>query len=479
MIKLYNTYTKTKEDFKPLKEGFVGMYGCGVTPYKPAHLGHAMQAVIFDVIRRYFEHKGYNVTYVRNYTDVDDKIIKAALELGISPLAHAKNIINQNDADFDKLRIRRADIEPKVSENIQEIIELTQRLIDKEMAYATTAGNVYYKVRNFANYGKLSNQKIDDLLNGTRKEVEADKKDPLDFALWKTAGTDEIFWESPWGKGRPGWHIECSAMSNRYLGDHFDIHGGGEDLVFPHHENEIAQSAAAHHGEFANYWLHNGLLMVGNEKMSKSLGNDISIKTWLENYHPETIRYLILTNHYRSHVQFVSERYAEATEKVYTIYNLLGQAENITQHTNMDARLYNGILEEFENYMDNDFNTVQVVALLNRIAKEITNQLVAEKNRKPEVLKSFVEGMKKIGSILGLFDLDPIAVLREMKALEIKKRGLNVKDIENQLDSRKSLRAEGKYKEADQVRMALVALGIKIQDTQHTTEWDFDFSSKL
>jgi cysteinyl-tRNA synthetase len=472
MIRLYNTYTRSKEEFTPVFPGEVRIYGCGVTPYKPAHLGHAMQAVIFDVIRRFFEYKGYKTTYVRNYTDIDDKIIDVANELEISPLAHSKNIMRQSDEVFDKLRIRRADVEPKVSETIPDIIKLIQELIDKGYGYVTPEGNVYYSVRKFKNYGKLSNQNLDDLMHGTRKEVEPDKKDPLDFALWKKSRNDEIFWESPWGKGRPGWHIECSAMSSKFLGDQFDIHGGGEDLVFPHHENEIAQSEAAHDGKFANYWMHNGLLMVGNEKMSKSLGNDISIKTWLENYHEETIRYLILTNHYRSHVQFVPERYAEANEKVYTSYKTLQKAQELTEHLAADPKLLHGLMDEFDEYMSNDFNTVLVTAMLNRLIKELSTQTNLTRT------KTYVEAINNIGKIIGLFDLNPALVLKEMNEIELKKRNLDVAAIDQKIAERKALRAEGKYQEADAVRKELLSQGIKVQDTELGTEWEFDFSKE-
>ncbi len=253
MLKIYNTLTREKELFKPIKPGVVGIYACGTTPYKSPHLGHAMQAILFDIIRRYLEYKGFKVTYVRNYTDVDDKIINEANKLGIDPLKLSSKIIKESDEAFELLRIRRADYEPKVSEHIENIIAMAQLLIEKGFAYQTKDGNVYFRVKKFKPYGKLSNQKTDNLRHGTRKDIETDKEDVLDFALWKNSKPNEIFWESPWGKGRPGWHIECSVMSLEKLGKHFDIHGGGADLMFPHHENEIAQSEAAHDGVFANY----------------------------------------------------------------------------------------------------------------------------------------------------------------------------------------------------------------------------------
>jgi cysteinyl-tRNA synthetase len=477
-MKIYNSYSKKKEEFIPIATGKVGMYGCGITPYKPSHLGHAMQAVIFDVMRRYFEYQGYQVTYVRNYTDVDDKIINTARSLHVNALDHARNIMEQCERDFKALRVRSSDVEPKVSDHIPDIIRLVSKLIDKKLAYATNLGNVYYIVRKFLNYGHLSNQNIDSLQHGTRKQVEQDKKDPLDFALWKTADNeDEIYWDSPWGKGRPGWHIECSAMSEKYLGMHFDIHGGGGDLMFPHHENEIAQSEAAHDCTFANYWIHNGLLMVGKEKMSKSLNNDVSLKDWLQLYHPETIRYLILTNHYRSHVQFVSKRYIEANKKVYQIYNILYLAQKATTSLAIDADIFNELIKEFEAYMDNDFNTVQVIAMINKLVGDIAQELEKNNDQSKDLRKvqTYYTFIIKVGTILGLFDLEPETVIQEMKHLELSKRSLTTDQIERQIDERNLMRATGDYTGADKVRNSLLQQGISIADSSTKTNWDISF----
>jgi cysteinyl-tRNA synthetase len=461
-MRIYNTYTKTKEEFIPVKSQELGMYGCGVTPYKPSHLGHAMQAVTFDVIRRYFEYKGYKVIYVRNYTDIDDKIVDAAKNLGVNPLEHSKNIMAQCELDFRALRVRTADFEPKVSEHIPEILELIKLLLDKGYAYVTDTGNIYYSVRKFPDYGKLSNQNLDEVRHGTRKEVELDKKDPLDFALWKASENGETYWDSPWGNGRPGWHIECSAMSTKYLGKHFDIHGGGGDLLFPHHENEIAQSIAAN-GVFANYWIHNGLLMVGNDKMSKSINNDIAIKDWLKLYHSEVIRYLILTNHYRSHVQFNAKRYIEAGKKVYETYKSLRNVQPYDEEA-IDQGQFKDLVAEFESYMDNDFNTVPVIAMIHRV--------LADKDMS---LATNMEFIKTAGNVIGLFDLEPQSVLAEMEQLELAKAGVTADFINQQIKERLKLRASGKFQETDNLRSQLADKGISLLDGGTNTTWEPSF----
>ncbi len=475
-MKIYNTLNNKKEEFIPIEKSKVKIYGCGVTPYKPSHLGHAMQAVTFDIIRRYFEYKGNEVVYVRNYTDIDDKIINAAREIGIPPLQHSKNIIKRCEMDFEALRVRKADFEPMVSETIPEIITFIQNLIDKDMAYATNKRNVYYKVKKFQEYGKLSNQNIKELKHGTRKEIEKDKKDSLDFALWKSSNDEDFSWDSPWGKGRPGWHIECSAMSKKFLGEHFDIHGGGGDLIFPHHENEIAQSEAVSEGTFANYWIHNGLLMVGKDKMSKSLKNDVSIEEWLKVYHSEVIRYLIITNHYRSHIQFVSERYSEANKKVYQIYTVLKKADEvICDFKDLNTLEYDKLIQEFENSMDNDFNTVLVVAQIHRIIKLINSSLLDQKSIDKLMLNTYVVFIRTIGEVLGLFDLKPSLVLEQIKALELSKRKIDKQMILDLVEERKRYKLLGDYITADKIRDKLRLFGITVSDTEIGTTWDLDF----
>lgn len=475
-IKIYNTLTKSKEQFVPVNPGVVGIYGCGVTPYKPSHLGHAMQGVIFDVIRRYFEYKGYKTTYVRNYTDIDDKIVNKARELGIQPLEHSKRIIEQCDKDFEALRVKRADFEPKVSETIPEIINTIEILIEKEYAYVTNLGNVYYSVRKFKDYGKISHQNIEDLQHGVRKDVEEDKKDPLDFVLWKSGEEGFKFWDSPWGHGRPGWHIECSSMSVKYLGKHFDIHGGGGDLIFPHHENEIAQSMIANDGHFANYWIHNGLLMVGKDKMSKSLNNDVSIGDWLKIYHPDVIRYMILTNHYRSHVQFVPERYTEASKKVYEVYTAMDLLVNL-RGVSHDQSMLSELLHNFESNMDNDFNTVPVIASILDLSSKIPVLVTGTSEQKSQAV-TIGKFISTVGQVIGLFDLEAEKVLADIKALELQKRGIKQENITDLLRFREVARNAKDYSKSDEYRKQLLQMGIKVQDEQGKTSWDIDFGGQ-
>jgi cysteinyl-tRNA synthetase len=473
-MKIHNTLKNRKEEFIPIETGKVRMYGCGVTPYKPSHLGHAMQAVIFDIIRRYFEYKGNQVTYVRNYTDIDDKIINAAKEIGIPPLQHSENIMKRCDADFEALRVRKADYEPKVSETIPEIISFIQDLIAREIAYTTDKGNVYYSVKKFQGYGKLSNQNIDELRHGTRKEIEEDKKDSVDFALWKSSKDEGFSWDSPWGKGRPGWHIECSAMSKKFLGEYFDIHGGGGDLVFPHHENEIAQSEAVSGGKFANYWIHNGLLMVGKDKMSKSLKNDVSIEAWLKIYHPEVIRYLIITNHYRSHVQFVPERYADANQKVFQTYKALEKADEIVGNsTDKNASEYDKLIKEFEESMDNDFNTVPVIAQIHKTIRAI-NTIFENKEIDKQMLNTYISFIRKVGEVLGLFDLKPSLALEQIRELELAKRNVDKQQILDLVEERNRFKKSGDYEKGDEIRDKLKLLGVTISDSKTGMTWDVD-----
>ncbi len=471
MLKIYNSLTRKKEEFIPIHEGEVRMYGCGVTPYKPSHLGHAMQGVIFDVIRRYFEFSGYKVTYVRNYTDIEDRIIEIAKEKGMSALDYSQSIINQCEEDFENLKVRQPDFSTKVSEFIPQIIKAIKILIEKGNAYYTKHGNVYFSVKTFPEYGKLSGRKTDELKEGVRKKSKNDKKDPFDFALWKSAENEislednngqTVFWDSPWGKGRPGWHIECSVMSAFHLGNHFDIHGGGLDLIFPHHENEIAQSESMNNGKFVNYWVHNGLLMVGEKKMSKSLKNDILIKDWLKKYHPEIIRYLILTNHYRSHVTFKPERYVDATKRVYKIYQTLEKVQNIDGKINSD--LYEDLMNSFKKSMDNDFNTVEVIAKINTIIKQIDLMLSAgniEKDEFSEII-TYVEYIKSVGEVIGLFVEDPKYVIEKIEDFHLEKQKISREEIGRQVGEWRNYREAKDYDDADKIRKSLQKRGVML-----------------
>ena len=329
MLKIYNTLSRSKEEFVPIHKGKVSMYVCGVTVYDLCHIGHARTFVNFDVVVRYLRYCGYEVKYVRNITDIDDKIIKRSLERGIEAKALAEQFIVEMHKDFDALNILRPDIEPKATENIPAIIELVQKLIDNGNAYVSGNGDVVFKISSFVNYGKLSGQKLDELQAGARIEVEHTKENPLDFVLWKMSKPGEPAWESPWGLGRPGWHIECSAMNSRYLGHTFDIHGGGADLIFPHHENEIAQSCCAWHENYVNYWLHSGMVMINEEKMSKSLNNFFTIRDVLKSYDAETIRFFLLSAQYRSPLNYTEENLEKARAGLNRLYTTMRDAPKV------------------------------------------------------------------------------------------------------------------------------------------------------
>lgn len=328
-IYIYNVLTRKKELFVPIEERKVKMYACGITASGDAHIGHAYQSVIFDVIKKYFEYKGYEVTYVRNYTDVDDKIIAKGNELGIDPQEYANNQIIKTDFELNKIGNDRATVQARATENINEMIDFIKKLIEKGYAYSTEFGDVFFSVKKYSQYGKLSNRVVENSISGVRKDVEPGKIDNEDFALWKSAKKNEIYWEAPWGKGRPGWHIECSAMSMKYLGETIDIHGGGKDLIFPHHENEIAQSEALTGKKFSNYWIHNGLVKLNGQKMSKSLGNGISIKELLDLYNPDVIRFVLLQNNYKSDLNIVDGIFEEVEKHLYNFYKTFAAIDNL------------------------------------------------------------------------------------------------------------------------------------------------------
>ena len=322
-LKVYNVLTRKKEEFVPQEENKVKMYACGITVSDNAHIGHAYQAVVFDVIRKYLRYKGYDVTYVRNYTDVDDKIIINARNVGMNPIDYAEKFIEKTNKELEELNVEEPTIQARATESIEDMVKFVQELVDKDYAYVAFDGSVYFRVSKFKDYGKFSNRLIDESLVGVRKDIEPGKEDDRDFAIWKSAGDDEIFWDTPWGKGRPGWHIECSTMSRKFLGDTLDIHGGGRDLLFPHHENEIAQSEALTGKRFSNYWLHNGLVKVNGQKMSKSLGNGILLEDLLKEYNSDVIKITLLQNQYRSDINVIDGIFDQYEGKVYSIYKLI------------------------------------------------------------------------------------------------------------------------------------------------------------
>ena len=467
-MKLYNTLTRTTEDFTTLHPHKVGMYACGLTPYDYSHLGHAMQGIIFDVIRRYLEFRGYEVTYVRNYTDIDDKIIKAAAERKIDSLAWSQQMIEAAEEDFRRLEVAPATHTPLVSGNIPQIIELIDALINKGFAYYTPQGNVYFRVHCFREYGKLSHQKTEELFEGTRKDTEPDKNDPKDFALWKTNKPGEPWWESPWGHGRPGWHIECSVMSKRYLGETFDIHGGGKDLIFPHHENEIAQSESAHNKTFARFWAHNGMMTLNGEKMSKSTKNYVLIRDALKEFHPQTIRYLVLTNHYRSNQEYNRKRFRDGQMRIYYYYKTL------LEHGYTFAETFNAtssLVQTFIRLMDNDIDSVRVFSLLDQQFKKLNGGQLTKQD-----MADLFDLLNVIGRVFGVLDKDPFRVIEEIKGLELAKRRVSRSDVESMVRQRDTFRSNKDYAGADKIRDELAKAGVRVSDVKGLTVWDPSFT---
>lgn len=478
-IYVYNTLTNQKEEFEPITPGQVKIYACGVTVYDVSHVGHAMQAIIYDVIRNYLEFKGFDVTYVRNYTDVDDKIIARARELGLPALDHAEHMIKACQRDLEALDVQPADHEPRVSEHMQDIIDLIQKLIDRGHAYEVS-GDVYFHVRSFPQYGRLSNSKIEDLLAGTREEVNTRKRDPLDFALWKSAKPGEVHWPSPWGQGRPGWHIECSALSQLFLGETFDIHGGGKDLIFPHHENEIAQSQAATGAGFARYWMHNGLITVDGRKMSKSFNNFLSIEDAVKQYDPETIRFAILSHHYSTDIDFSEKTFYDAYHRLIYFYTTLQRIDELfAQITDFDQSIPDGIdppqIESlFVQAMDDDFNTALALAHIGSAFRFVNDLLAAKKpkmKRKMYVIRRVVEEIVKCARVLGFLKRAPEDALAQMQHYLIKAKGVDTEAVTHLVAERDAARLQRNWDEADRIRDQLLEMGIQVRDTPNGTQW--------
>lgn len=461
MLKVYNTLTRQKEDFIPLRGNRVGMYVCGLTPDDYTHLGHARCYVAFDVIRRYLEYKGYDVLYVQNFTDVNDKIFKKAAEHGEDPLERAKRFIDEYFKDIDSLGVKRANIYPKVTEHIPEIIETIKTLVEKGFAYASN-GNVYFDVSKVEKFGQLSHQSKEEMIAGAGAEIDEDKRDPMDFTLWKRRKEGEnLYWESPWGLGRPGWHIECSTMSTKYIGETLDIHGGGIDLIFPHHESEILQSESATGKQFVKYWLHNGHVMINREKMSKSLGNFFTIREILEKYEPEVVRFLLINTHYRSPIDFSDQSLDEARTSLGRIENTIDNVAYllkkgvIGEGSEVDGSLQKQVDEtrnEFETHMDDDFNTREAIAATFEFTR-VVNETIANNKLKKETLEKVLELYKDFGSVLGLFE--------ERKSLG------NMEDelISLIVEIREHARKSKDFQTADRIRKRLSELGFVVEDS--------------
>ena len=460
-IQIYNTLTRKKEAFIPLEEGKVKMYVCGPTVYNYIHIGNSRPAIVFDTVRRYFEYRGYDVEYVSNFTDVDDKLIRVANQLGTDVPTIADRFINAYFEDVSALGCKKADIHPRVMENMDIIIDFISQLIEKGYAYESE-GDVYFHTRSFDEYGKLSHQSIDDLQVGARIEVGDKKQDDLDFALWKAAKEGEIFWESPWGPGRPGWHIECSAMAKKYLGETIDIHAGGQDLTFPHHENEIAQSEALSGKTFARYWMHNGYINIDNEKMSKSLGNFVLVHDIIKKHNPQVLRFFMLSVHYRNPINY-SEELLESTkaafERLTTSYqNLKHRKEASTDLTSNNQEWLDKISalhDQFIEAMDDDFNTALAISVLFELSK-LANYYLLEKNTAVEVIDVFTNQFEELFRVIGL-TLESEEMLDE--------------EIDALIEKRNQARKDRNFQLSDQIRDQLKEMNIILEDTAQGTRW--------
>lgn len=466
MLQIQNTLSGKKEIFKPIHPGKVSMYVCGMTVYDYCHIGHARVLVVFDVISRYLRklYGAENVTYVRNITDIDDKIIARAIENNEHINTLTGRFITAMHEDEDALGVKRPDIEPRATEHIDEIIDMIQTLVDKNMAYQADNGDVYYQVSAFSDYGQLARKNLDDLQSGSRVDVEDAKRDPLDFVLWKMAKPGEPSWNSPWGQGRPGWHIECSAMSVNSLGDHFDIHGGGLDLKFPHHENEIAQSEGCTGHKFVNYWIHNGFVRVDDEKMSKSLGNFFIIRDVLKTYAAEVIRYFILNSHYQSPLNYSDENLDKAKASLTTLYqSLLDLDLNKDSKPDEKSELHNIYSKHFFQTMDDDFGTPSALSILFEMAHEI-NRL---KNSDKQQATVIALQMRQLAGLLGLLENDPQQFLQGGAA----EGGLSDDDINTFIAQRTTAKQDKNWAESDRIRDLLVNENIFLEDTPEGTRW--------
>jgi cysteinyl-tRNA synthetase len=453
MLKIYNTLAREKQDFASIEPGRVRMYVCGMTVYDYCHLGHARVMVVFDVVRRWLRASGYQVTYVRNITDIDDKIIRRANENGETIASLTARFIQAMNEDAAALGVEKPDVEPRATEHVPGMLAMIEQLRERGYAYQAGDGDVNYSVRKFAGYGKLSGKSLEDLRAGERVEVDTAKQDPLDFVLWKRAKEGEPYWESQWGRGRPGWHIECSAMSSELLGNHFDIHGGGQDLQFPHHENEIAQSEGAHGGTFVNYWMHNGFVRVDNEKMSKSLGNFFTVREILERYDAEVVRFFIVRAHYRSPLNYSDQHLDDARQALTRLYTALKGIDAVST----DIDWTGAYAARFREAMNDDFNTPEALAVLFELANEVN------RTRAP----ADAGLLKTLANVLGLLQREPGEFLQSLPGVS----ALDPKQIEEYIAARVQARKSKNFAEADRIRKLLLDNGIVLEDTAQGTLW--------
>jgi len=482
-IHIYNTLTGKKEKLEPLEPNHVKLYVCGITSYDFCHIGHARSALAFDMIVKYLRYRNYKVTYIRNFTDIDDKIINRAAEQSTSSSELAARFINEFYVDMDRLGIDRPDMEPKATEHIQEMVQIIAELIDKGMAYQ--AGNdVYYAVDTFPEYGKLSRRNLDDMQAGARISVNEMKRNPMDFVLWKGSKPGEPKWDSPWGEGRPGWHIECSAMSRKYLGKTFDIHGGGKDLIFPHHENEIAQSEGANGCSFVKTWIHHGFVTIRDEKMSKSLNNFLTIRDLLEHYHPEILRFFVFSTHYRNPLDFSESAMQDATAGLERLYSAIAAVDSLTTEgradgksiiTDNDRQQISSIEERFQKAMDNDFNSAQAQSVLFDAAKNINRILQGLPAEPAEddlaVLRTTRDLVKKLAAIMGLLGENAHTFLNDQKQKMLSAIDIDEGTIDNLIEERRLARASKNWTRSDEIRDELLAHNIELKDGPEGTGW--------
>ena len=457
MLKIYNSLTRTKKTFTSLVPGEVKLYVCGMTVYDFCHLGHGRVLVVFDMVVRWLHSIGYNVIYVRNITDIDDKIIKRAQEMNESIETLTNRFINAMHEDADALGTLKPTFEPCATHHVEEMISLISKLIEKNCAYLADNGDVFFSVHHFPGYGKLSGKSLSDLRAGERVEIDHHKRDPLDFVLWKSVKPGEPYWQSPWGNGRPGWHIECSTMSGHFLGHHFDIHGGGQDLQFPHHENEIAQSEGANEGTYVNYWMHNGFVRVDNEKMSKSLGNFFTVREILKKFQAEVIRFFVLRAHYRSPLNYSLEQLISAKNALDRLYTALKGYETVSVS---EINWNNPHAQSFKMAMNDDFNTPEAIAILFNLASEIN------KSQKPQEASL----LKSLANTLGLLQQEPQKYLRQSLATN-KEQGFSESEINLLISQRLEAKKNRDFKQADQIRSSFAEAGIILEDTPQGTTW--------
>jgi cysteinyl-tRNA synthetase len=472
-IQVVNNLTRRKEALRTIEPGHVRMYACGVTTYDHCHVGHAMQAIYWDIIRRYLEFAGYRVTYVRNYTDVDDKIINRAKERGISPAALAEDMVQSSERDMAEVGVKPPHHAPRVSHMIPQIIAMIEQLIQNGAAYATSDGDVFYRVSAKSDYGKLSNTKVSELRTGTRDIAGGKKEDELDFALWKSDQAEGASWSSPWGLGRPGWHIECSAMAKELLGPSFDIHGGGRDLIFPHHENEIAQSESANKAPFASYWLHSGLLTINRQKMSKSLGNHLMISDFLQEWPPEVLRISILQHHYSSNIDFSNQVFAQGLSRLLYYYRTIRDLQKFSSGAPASAGFEQTVVADFNRCMSDDFNTAAALGDMNKHFRA-ANELV-KKKRTPENQQLAARYQSTfqhvLGSVFGLLAEDPDSFIDTLRDRALRELNMTRTQVEERIRARRSARDQKDFAQADAIRKELAEKGIELMDGVDGTDW--------